>query len=277
MIKYDYPLKKITTIGLGGKCSEYICPQNIEDIEIIMNKKNKLFIGNGSNVCFVTDHYDGVVISTKRMVKKISHDDEFIECSGNISCTKLARYLHTNNISGFEFLYGIPGTVGGAVYMNAGAFGSEILSYVHRIDLISSCGKIYSLNSNEINYSYRRSGIDNKSLILFIVFKNHQKKFNKKLLTDLNNKRISSQPVNQLSCGCIFKNPDKYSASKLIDGLNLKGKRVGGIYVSKKHANYFINDGSGTFHDFVKLLYFVKKEVSTKLNITLEEEVILVE
>ena len=121
MILKDYPLKKITTIGLGGICKEYFCPNDIKDIDNLISKKNKLFIGNGSNVCFITDYYDGSVISLKRLDKKISYDKNYIYCTSNISCTKMARYLYKNEISGFEFLYGIPGTIGGAICMNAGS------------------------------------------------------------------------------------------------------------------------------------------------------------
>ena len=276
MIKTDYPLKKITTIGLGGFCKEFFCPQELKDIENFKSKKNKIFIGNGSNICFITDYYDGSVISLKRMNKKISYDKDFIYCTSNISCTKIARYLYQNKISGFEFLYGIPGTIGGAVYMNAGAFNKEILSYVYSLDILNFDGKLKTLYHKDLKYGYRYSGIDKKSLITSITFKNNQNQFNEHLLDELNFQRKSSQPINQLSCGCIFKNPKNNFASKLIDDSNLKGTRVGGIYISKKHSNYFINDGTGTFHDFIALLKIVKKNVQVNFNIKLEEEVILI-
>jgi len=276
MIKTNYPLKKITTIGLGGICKEFFCPNNLRDISEFRTKKNKLFIGNGSNICFVTDYYDGFIISLKKMDKKISHDNDYIYCSSNISCTKVARYLFQNKISGFEFLYGIPGTIGGAAYMNAGAFNEEILPYVYSIGTLDQDGKLGTLYHKDLKYSYRFSGLDEKLLITSIIFKNHQKKFNENLLETLNSKRKSSQPINQLSCGCIFKNPQNKFASKLIEQANLKGTRVGGIYISNKHSNYFINDGSGTFHDFITLLEIVKQKILMKFSIELEEEVILI-
>ncbi len=276
MIKNDYPLKKITTIGLGGICKEFFCPNDISDIDNFKNKKKKLFIGNGSNICFATDYYDGFIISLKRMRKKISHNNDYIYCTSNVSCTKVARYLYDNKISGFEFLYGIPGTIGGAVYMNAGAFKKEILSYVHSIDTLDSYGKIKTFYNNDLKYSYRLSGIDDNLLITSIIFKNYEKNFKKDILEKLNHKRKSSQPINQLSCGCIFRNPQNNTASKLIEDSNLKGTRVGGIYISNKHSNYFINDGSGTFHDFLKLIDIVKNKISTNFSIKLEEEVIVI-
>ena len=276
MIQNNYPLKNITTIGLGGICKEFICPTNLTDLQNIKATKKKLFIGNGSNICFITDFYDGTIVSLKRMSKVLSHDSKYIYCSSNVSCTKVARYLHNNKISGFEYLYGIPGTLGGAIYMNAGAFDREILSDVHRIHLIDSNGKLYYLKGENINYSYRASNIDKKSIIIGVELYNHAKPFSKYLLSDLSNKRKKSQPINQLSCGCIFKNPSGKFASKLIEDAKLKGERIGGIYISRKHSNYFINDGSGTYKEFLDLLNLVKRKVISVYDIELKEEVILI-
>tara|TARA_B100001059_G_scaffold32601_1_gene26233 strand:+ start:265 stop:1098 length:834 start_codon:yes stop_codon:yes gene_type:complete len=276
MIQNNYPLKNITTIGLGGICKEFICPSNLTDLQNIKVSKKKLFIGNGSNICFITDFYDGTIVSLKRMSKVLSHDSKYIYCSSNVSCTKVARYLHNNKISGFEYLYGIPGTLGGAIYMNAGAFDREILSDVHRIHLIDSNGKLYYLKGENINYSYRASNIDKKSIIIGVELYNHAKPFSKYLLSDLSNKRKKSQPINQLSCGCIFKNPSGKFASKLIEDAKLKGERIGGIYISRKHSNYFINDGSGTYKEFLDLLNLVKRKVISVYDIELKEEVILI-
>ena len=276
MIQSNYPLKNITTIGLGGICKEFVCHSSITELLNIKATKKKLFIGNGSNICFITDFYDGTIVNLKRMSKIISHDNKYIYCSSNISCVKIARYLYNNRISGFEYLYGIPGTIGGAIYMNAGAFDNEILSHVYRIKLIDSSGKVYYLKGDDLNYSYRISNIDKKSIIIGVELYNHIKLFDKNLLSNLDNKRKNSQPVNQLSCGCIFKNPPGKFASELIEAAMLKGERIGGIYISRKHSNYFINDGSGTYKDFVKLVNIVKNKVLTKYNIKLQEEVILV-
>lgn len=276
MIHNDYPLKNITTIGLGGICKEFICPTNTKDLLSIKVNQKTLFIGNGSNICFVTNYYNGTIISLKRMSKELSHDNNYIHCTTNISCSKVARYLHKNHISGYEYLYGIPGTIGGALYMNAGAFSEEILSHVYKIKLIDSVGKIYYLERKDLNFSYRASNIDQNSLIISVELYNYKNIFDKDLLNQLDNKRKNSQPVNQLSCGCIFKNPRGNFAAKLIEDSGLKGKRIGGIYISRKHSNYFINDGTGSFRDFLKLLNYVKEKVLSDYNIELKEEVILI-
>ena len=159
IVKKRYPLKKITTIGLGGHCKEFICPEDKTELMQII-KKDPLLIGNGSNICFITEFYDRSIVSLKRMKKYIHLDKKHISCSSNISCTKLARYLHDNKQPGYEFLYGIPGTIGGAVSMNAGAFEREIMPYVHSLDLLDENGAIYTLKNDEISYSYRTSNIN---------------------------------------------------------------------------------------------------------------------
>ena len=274
IIKKKYPLKKITTIGLGGHCKEFICPENeIELIRII--SKEPLIIGNGSNICFITEYYNRSIVSLKRMKKYIHLDNKYISCSSNISCTRLARYLHDNRQPGYEFLHGIPGTIAGAVSMNAGAFESEIMPYVYSLDLLDENGMKHTLKNNELSYSYRTSNIDKKSIIVAVKLFKQTSNFDTNLLNLLNQKRKISQPTNQLSCGCIFKNPRGEHAAKLIDDAELKGLRAGGIYISHKHSNYFINDGTGTYKDFLALLKRVKEIISSKFNIKLDEEVIL--
>ena len=271
----DYPLKNVTTIGLGGYCKEFICPENINDLKMII-EQNALFIGNGSNVCFLTDYYDNRVISLKKMKKNISHDEKYISCTSNVSCTKLARYLFNNRISGYEFLYGIPGTIGGAIFMNAGAFHQEIMPNVHSIEVLDTQGKIFTLNKGQINYSYRSSNIDKNLIIISIKLLNKQLNFDPLLLSKLDDKRKETQPTNLLSCGCIFKNPHGDHAARLIEDAKLKGFRIGGLYVSQKHSNYFINDGTGSHQDFILLLNTVKDKIFNKYNIELTEEVVLI-
>ena len=274
IIKKRYPLKKITTIGLGGHCKEFICPEDEAELMQIIGK-DPLFIGNGSNICFITEFYDRSIVSLKRMKKYIHLDEKYISCSSNISCTRLARYLYDNKQPGYEFLYGIPGTIAGAVSMNAGAFEKEIMPYVHSLDLLDENGMIYTLKSNEMSYSYRTSNIDKKSIIISVKLLKQTSNFDMNLLNLLNRKRKISQPINQLSCGCIFKNPSGDHAAKLIDSAQLKGSRAGGIYISHKHSNYFINDGSGTYKDFLVLLRRVKEVIISRFDVKLDEEVIL--
>ncbi len=274
IVKKIYPLKKITTIGLGGHCKEFICPEDEAELMRIISK-DPLLIGNGSNICFITEFYDRSIVSLKRMKKYIHLDNKYISCSSNVSCTGLARYLHNNRQPGYEFLYGIPGTIAGAVSMNAGAFEREIMPYVYSLDLLNENGEIYTLKNNDMSYSYRTSNINKKSIIISVKLHKQTTDFDINLLNLLNQKRKISQPVNQLSCGCIFKNPPGDYAARLIDSAQLKGSRAGGIYISHKHSNYFINDGAGTYEDFLVLLRRVKEVIASEFSIKLDEEVIL--
>ena len=135
-------------------------------MQIICN--DLLFIGNGSNICFITEFYDRSIVSLKRMKKYIHLDEKYISCSSNISCTRLARYLYNNRQPGYEFLYGIPGTIAGAVSMNAGAFDREIMPCVHSLDLLDENVLFFILNGNEMSYSYIRLNIEKKSIIISV-------------------------------------------------------------------------------------------------------------
>jgi len=273
----NYSLKKLSTISLGGKCKEYVCPKDIDELQnFLKTNKRCLFIGNGSNICFITNYYNGMILSLKRLNKHLHHDEKYIYTSCNVSCTKLARYAHNNQIPGFEFLYGIPGTIGGAIFMNAGAFEKEILDCIKSLTLVDRYGKIREILKKDLRYGYRSSKLDKTDLVISAIFKKPKSKFDSFLLNKLNAVRKRNQPTNQLSCGCIFKNPKGYYASKLIQDAKLQGKKFGGIYISNKHANYFINDGSGSYNDFLKLLNYVKKSISDKYGIQLEEEVVLI-
>mgnify|MGYP006229338609 FL=1 len=148
--------------------------------------------------------------------------DRYISCLGIISCTRLARYLHDKRQPGYEFLYGIPGTIAGAVSMNAGAFEKEIMPYVYSLDLLDKNGMIYTLKNNEMSFSYRTTNIDKKSIIISVKLVKQATNFDMNLLNLLNQKRKISQPINQLSCGCIFKKSSKDYAARLIDTAGLK-------------------------------------------------------
>ena len=210
------------------------------------------------------------------MKKNISHDEKYISCTSNVSCAKLVRYLFNNRIPGYEFLYGIPGTIGGAIFMNAGSFHQEIMPYVHSIEVLNAQGEMFKLNKEELNYSYRTSNIDKNLIIISIKLQKKHLNFDPLLLSKLENKRKKTQPTNFLSCGCIFKNPHGDYAARLIEDAKLKGFRVGGLYVSQKHSNYFINDGTGSYQDFISLLNIVKDKIFDKYNIKLIEEVVLI-
>ena len=278
-IEKNISLKKYTTIRIGGNAKVIYFPENTNDLkklENIFTKSDTLIIGNGSNIVFKDSGYRNDLICLKRLKKSLSTiGSKNIYASAGTSCARLAKYAHNNHISGFEFLHGIPGTIGGSLKMNAGAFGSEIWDLVEFITVVNSKGKLVKLSKKDFRVSYRKVDMKRHKAFIDVYFKfNKNKKFDKKLLNSFMNKRTSTQPINQWSSGCIFKNPNgKVSASKIIDQAELTVSRVGGIYVSKKHCNYFINDGTGTCKNLEDLIMAIKKDILKQYNIKIEKEV----
>ena len=272
-------LKKFTTIRIGGRSSKIYFPETLEDLEHLKSKissKKTIILGNGSNIAFKDSGYKHNIISLKHFKKPIRRiDDLQIISMASISCAKFSKFCFKNKIPGFEFMHGIPGSLGGALAMNAGAFGDEIWNHIDSVRCILYDGttKIYK-NSN-IKTSYRYVDRSKIKIFLNVTFNvNKNLKFNKLLLSKYSIQRSSSQPIGQWSSGCIFKNPSsKLAASSLIDSADLSKERVGGIYVSRKHCNYLINDGTGTCHDLEELISFIRDKIKTKYNITLDREI----
>ena len=192
-----------------------------------------------------------------------------------VSCAKFSKFCYKNHIAGFEFVHGIPGSMGGALAMNAGAFGDEIWNHVRSVRCILNNGKVYTFKRREIKTSYRFVEKFNIKLFLDVNIRiDKSKKFDKSLLSRYSKHRSETQPVKQWSSGCIFKNPSKkVSASSLIDSANLSKEKVGGIYISKKHCNYLINDGTGTCHDLEDLIGYIRNRINKKYNILLNKEI----
>ncbi len=280
LISKNISLKEFTTIKIGGKARKIYFPENISDINELahISKKSKtLILGKGSNIAFKDDGYTGDIISFKFFDRKGLHllDNKYISVTAGISCSRLAKFCNKRLIPGFEFLHGIPGTIGGALAMNAGAFKQEIWDHVHSVTFVNKKGRVESLPKNNFVTSYRN--VEKSAITMFIqanLIINKNVKFDKNLLNSYSEMRIKTQPINQNSSGCIFRNPTKgYSASLLIDKLNIKSKRIGGVYISAKHCNYFINDGSGTCSDLENLIRYVKNRIKKEFNISLKKEI----
>ncbi len=272
-------LKNFTTIKIGGKSSKIYFPETLEDIEHLKSKilsKKTIILGNGSNIAFKDSGYRHSIISLKHFKKPIRCiDDLQIISMAGISCARFAKFCFKNKIPGFEFMHGIPGSLGGAVAMNAGAFDDEVWNHIDSVRCILHNGTIKTYKSSNVKKSYRFVDTSEIKIFLDITFNvNKRLKFNKQLLSKYSLKRSSTQPIGQWSSGCIFKNPSiKVAASSLIDSAELSKERVGGIYVSRKHCNYLINDGTGTCHDLEELILFIRNKIKTKYNIILDREI----
>lgn len=273
-------LLNYNTYKLDTKCKLLVFPRDIfefQEIMYILNGSKYFILGNGSNI-ILPDYYDGVVIKLKYF-NNYNIFDEYIEVDSGVMINKLSMELSKLGYKGFEWASGIPGTIGGCIYNNAGCYGSEISDNL--IDVTVFCdNKIYCLRKDELSFSYRNSTfkMNNKFVILKAKFK--FEKGDPEELLDLikvrTNKRIESQPLEYPSCGSVFRNPEGLIAGKLIDEANLKGKCVGGAMVSNKHANFIINNGNATSEDIIKLINEIKNTIKKNYNIdlVLEQEII---
>ena len=280
IIEKNISLKNFTTIHIGGNSKKIYFPESIEDIsnlkKILLSPKT-LIIGKGSNIAFSDNGYKSDIISLSKYDKTgISViDDKYISITASVSCARLAKFCHKQSIAGFEFLHGIPGTIGGALAMNAGAFKQSIWNYVDSVNIVNKEGSIKNISHKKIKTSYRN--VDKNNILLFLdvlLVINKNKVFDKNLLMEYSRHRSMTQPIKQWSSGCIFKNPSKgIPASSLIDSLEIKKRKIGGIYISKKHCNYFINDGSGSCEDLVQLIKYVSELIKKKYNISVTREI----
>ena len=271
-------LKPFTTIRIGGMSSNIYFPDSLDDLISLKNiiaLKKTIILGKGSNIAFKDRGYKHNIISLKYFNKKIIFNDDNINSMVGVSCARFAKNCHKNKISGFEFIHGIPGSIGGALAMNAGAFGDEIWNHVKSVRCILNNGSLMTFKRNEIKTSYRFVNKSDIKMFLDVNFNiNNSIKFDSKMLSNYAKSRSDSQPIKQWSSGCIFKNPSKkISASSLIDSASLDIEKIGGIYISKKHCNYLINDGTGTCQDLEDLIGYIYNRIKKKYNILLNKEI----
>ena len=274
-------LSEVTTYRFGGFCKNFInieSEDELSDLENIIKGKQNVILGKGSNVAFSDKEFYGNVLTPK--FEELTLSDNFeIKVGSSVFLPKLSRFFKDNSLSNGEFLIGIPGTVGGAIKMNAGAYGwefSELLKDLRCFDLETF--EIEILKKEELEFSYRKSkNLDNKIILsATLTVEKGDKKIINKNLSDFNEKRKKSQPAAIYNAGSVFKNTSDYYAGELIDNAGLKGYEIDGVRVSEKHANFFIAEKGAKAISLFKLVQYVKDKVSTKFGITLEEEIIFI-
>ena len=274
-------LSEVTTYRFGGFCKNFInieSEDELSDLENIIKGKQNVILGKGSNVAFSDKEFYGNVLTPK--FEELTLSDNFeIKVGSSVFLPKLSRFFKDNSLSNAEFLIGIPGTVGGAIKMNAGAYGwefSELLKDLRCFDLETF--EIEILKKEELEFSYRKSkNLDNKIILsATLTVEKGDKKIINKNLSDFNEKRKKSQPAAIYNAGSVFKNTSDYYAGELIDNAGLKGYEIDGVRVSEKHANFFVAEKGAKAISLFKLVQYVKDKVSTKFGITLEEEIIFI-
>ena len=273
-------LKKHTTYGIGGPADLMIFPKSKQDlikvIEIINENKIQLTIlGSGSNVLVSDNGIRGAVISLKNSLKQIEVDENILYAECGTMLGKIVKHAVKNNLIGLENLNGVPGTLGGALIMNAGAWGGEISENLIHVEVINSKSEIQKIQKKDLNFSYRQSSFNKDDILLSAKFnlKKADKDIIKENFIEAQSGRKKSQPLNKRSAGSLFKNPKNNSAGKLLDDAGLKGFSVGDAKISEKHANFFINDGDASSRDMLMLIKKAHKVVKDKFNVNLSLEV----
>ena len=275
------PMSKHTSFKIGGPAKLFVSPADSNTLsELITNCKNydipTVYFGNGSNILFNDYGFDGVVISTSRMTEISLQDENIIECGSGVKNSVLCQFALENSLSGFEFLWGIPGTVGGAAFMNAGAYGGEIKDVIVGCEYITADGEIKEMSSDEMDLSYRHSIFsENGGIITKVRLRGRldNKEVIRELMDELMDRRRTKQPLEFPSAGSVFKRPEGYFAAALIEECGLKGESVGGAQVSEKHSGFIINTGNATASDVKQLVEIIKETVFMQKGVQLECEI----
>ena len=283
-IKVDEPMSKHTSFKTGGPAEFYITAKTIEDIQNIFQyaKTNRIklyIIGNGSNLLVSDEGIKGIVlkIAVDNIETLVSDFGILVNAGAGVKTMALAQILKKDGITGFEELAGIPGTIGGANYMNAGAYGKELKDIIVETKVINKeTGKIETLKKEEQELKYRSSIFKNKKYIIIETTFNLQRGKPEEIERRMNEfsiQRKEKQPLEYPSAGSTFKRGDGFITAKLIDECGLKGYTIGGAQISEKHAGFIINKGNATSKDILDLIAYTKKKVFEKFGVQIEEEV----
>lgn len=283
-IKENVDLSLYTTYKVKATGKYMVFPSNIEELICLMNfiKSKKLkykVIGGGSNLIFENPIYDGILINLSKF-DDVNFNETTIKVSAGYSLMKLALKACRMSLTGFEFATGIPGTVGGAIYNNAGAYKSDMGYIVESVDVLTPDFKIKTFYNKDLSFHYRTSFFkSNPGYIILsatIILKKGNLKEIQSIIEDRKQRRLMSQPLDYPSAGSVFRNPNNNYAGALIENIGYKGKEIGGAKVSEKHANFIINYGSATGSDIVKLIEEIKSKVKEKFDIdlVLEQEIV---
>ncbi|WP_101843123.1 UDP-N-acetylmuramate dehydrogenase [Halobacillus sp. Marseille-P3879] len=279
-VKTDEVLKNHLYTKLGGKADFFITPTNYKEIQNVVkfsNEENIPFtlLGNGSNLIIKDGGIRGIVISLKNL-DDISTDGNTIVAQSGARIIDASRHALKESLSGLEFACGIPGTVGGALYMNAGAYGGEIKDVLDYAYVVDRNGDLVKRLASDLELDYRTSNIEEqKDIVIEATFSLKPGKYQdiKEVMDDLTYKRESKQPLEYPSCGSVFKRPPGYFAGKLIQDSQLQGTNIGGAEVSTKHAGFIVNKNNATTTDYISLIEHVQKTVKEKFGVDLEREV----
>lgn len=280
-IRENEPMSKHTSFKIGGLADIYITPNTRQSLmkAIKLCRENNIeyyIMGNGSNLLVSDDGYRGAIIQIFRKLNDIRIDGENVYAEAGILLSALSNKVYNSGLKGFEFASGIPGTLGGAVYMNAGAYGGEMKNVIVEVEVMDEKGNITVLSNEALHLGYRQSICQKENYIVIsatLKLERGDKEEIKAIIDDLTDRRKSKQPINMPSAGSTFKRPAGYYAGKLIMDSGLMGHSIGGAQVSDKHAGFIINKGGASCSDVLELMEFVRETVYNKYGVTLDPEV----
>lgn len=269
----DALISDITSYKLSGKINKLVFPSSVSELKDVLKSTDKYkIVGFGSNL-IISESYDGVIIKLSEL-NEISFNKNIVCVGCGYSLSKLSMECAKKGLSGLEFACGIPGSIGGAVYMNAGAYGMSISDVLSKVWVLDGT-EIKELGINDLNFDYRNSVFKGKNYVILRAEFVLNYKDSDLILDDVKqimNSRREKQPLEFPSAGSVFRNPEGYSAGRLIEKAGIKGMRVGDAEVSLKHANFIVNRGNASAEDVIQLISKVKKIVKDKFDVILEEE-----
>jgi len=274
------PLKYHTYTKMGGIADLFIIPTSYEETAFVVRYAHEqdiplTLLGNGSNLVVRDGGIRGIVLSFEKLTDISVEGHELVAQSG-AAIIEASRVAYAHQLSGLEFACGIPGTIGGALIMNAGAYGGEVKDCLHSATVLTRQGELLNISHDELELGYRTSCFSKKEYIILegrFALTEGDPALIKEVMDDLTHKRETKQPLEYPSCGSVFKRPEGYFAGKLIQDSNLQGTRIGGAEVSKKHAGFIVNVENASASDYIALIRHVQETVQEKFGILLETEV----
>lgn len=274
------PMSHHTSYGIGGPVSAYITPKDRNDLANILkfayeHSIETHFIGSGSNLLVADSGIDGIVLTPAKALTHLEFTGRHVVAESGVMLGRLVKECVKRNLTGVESLIGVPGTLGGALVMNAGAFGGEISNYLKSVEIMNMSGTVKIFSPDDIDFSYRFSTIKPDEFVLQARFE--LKEEDPEIIQEKRNKaskgRKTHQPLRFRSAGSVFKNPEENAAGYLIDQAGLKGTKIGDAEISPHHANFFVNHGKAKASDITELIRIARKSVFEKFGIKLELEV----
>ncbi|MFH1092067.1 MAG: UDP-N-acetylmuramate dehydrogenase [Pseudomonadota bacterium] len=287
-VRFDAPLAGLTTLQIGGPAEVLIEPESLEQLRGVMNLVRReslpwFILGGGSNVLFDDQGFSGVVLRLGQgfaslRVLESGGDEVLVEAGAAALTAGLLSLSRRQGLSGLEFLAGIPGRLGGALAMNAGAQGGQVMDAVHSLEVLEASNNLGRLDRDELRASYRQLDLPPGTVILKGIFRLHRATTEEvgARIEQVLTRRRQTQPHGVRSAGCVFKNPPGDSAGRLIDRAGLKGRQIGQVWVSEEHANFIVHRGRATSGQVLELMEIIRRDVKGKFGVELEPEIKIV-